>query len=74
VGFFHGVIDSHLQNTSAAARQESGISQEQASNHAASFASLGILADPNIQRNTLFIRIHRQHAVPSISAPSFQNK
>jgi hypothetical protein len=69
VGFFHGVIDSHLQNTSAAARQESGISQDQASNHAASFASLGIPADPNIQRSCCFIRIYRQHAVPGLGSP-----
>ena len=53
VGFFHGIIDSHLKNGSVSALQESGISEEQASNDAASFASLGILADPNIQSNTL---------------------
>ena len=53
VGFFHGVLDSHLQNGSISARQESNISQEQVRNDAASFASLGLLADPNIQSNTL---------------------
>jgi hypothetical protein len=53
VGFFHGIIDSHLKNGFVSALQESGISDEQASNDAASFAPLGILADPNIQSNTL---------------------
>jgi hypothetical protein len=53
VGFFHGIIDSHLQNGSVSALQDSGISPEQASNNAASFVCFGILADPNIQSNTL---------------------
>ncbi len=53
VGFFHGVIEGHLQNGSVSALQDGGISPEQASNDAASFASVGILADPNIQSNTL---------------------
>jgi hypothetical protein len=53
VGYFNGVIDSHLQNGSISARQGSGVSEEQARSDAAAFASLGILADPNIQNNTL---------------------
>jgi hypothetical protein len=51
VGFFHGVLCSHLQNGLISALQESGLSGEQARSDAASFASLGILADPNIQSN-----------------------
>jgi hypothetical protein len=54
LGYFNGVIDSHLQNGAISARQdESGVSQEKARSDAATFASLGILSDPNIQNNTL---------------------
>jgi hypothetical protein len=53
VGFFHGIIDSHLKIGSNSALQESGISDKQASNDATSSASLEILADPNIQSITV---------------------
>jgi hypothetical protein len=53
LGYFNGVIDSHLLYGSISARQESGLSEEQARSDAATFASVGIMSDPNIQNNTL---------------------